>query len=104
MLLNEKNRILLEITRALLIDSKTPNIFWPDALATATYLINRLPTKAIDLKTPLQKLSEFTTLPSNLTLKPRIFGCSVFVHILKAERTKLDPCAKKCVFVGYGVN
>ncbi|KAJ9553092.1 hypothetical protein OSB04_017137 [Centaurea solstitialis] len=99
-----KNRILLEITRALLIESKVPRSFWPEALATATYLINRLPTKALDLKTPLQILSEFTKLPSTLTLQPRIFGCSVFVHIPKTERTKLDPCAEKCVFVGYGIN
>ena len=39
-----KNRILLEITRALLIESQTPKFFWPEALVTAAYLINRLPT------------------------------------------------------------
>nr|GLL29705.1 putative ribonuclease H-like domain-containing protein [Ipomoea trifida] len=73
-------------------------------IATATYLINRLPTNILKLKTPLQTLSEFTKLPPALTLQPRIFGCSVFVHIPKMNRTKLDPCAEKCVFVGYGVN
>ncbi|KAK1419961.1 hypothetical protein QVD17_29426 [Tagetes erecta] len=99
-----KNRILLEITRALLIESHVPKSFWPEALATAVYLINRLPTKALDLKTPLQALSDFSELPPALTLEPRIFGCSVFVHIPKVDRNKLDPCAEKCVFVGYGVN
>ncbi|KAJ0455579.1 putative RNA-directed DNA polymerase [Helianthus annuus] len=99
-----KNRILLEITRAMLIEAKVPKFFWPEALATATYLINRLPTKALNLKTPLQSLSEFTKIPPPLTLKPRIFGCSVFVHIPKINRHKLGPCAEKCVFVGYGIN
>ncbi|KAK1422393.1 hypothetical protein QVD17_25482 [Tagetes erecta] len=99
-----KNRILLEITRALMLESKVPKSFWPEALATAAYLINRLPTKALNLKTPIQTLSEFTKIPSTLTLQPRIFGCSVFVHIPKTDRNKLDPCAEKCVFVGYGVN
>lgn len=33
-----KNRILLEITRALLIESKAPKSFWPEAVATAAYL------------------------------------------------------------------
>ena len=28
----------------------------------------------------------------------------MFVHIPKHERTKLSPCAIKCVFVGYGVH
>ncbi|XP_076888069.1 uncharacterized protein LOC143538382 [Bidens hawaiensis] len=99
-----KNRILLEITRALLIESQTPKFFWPDALATAAYLINRLPTQILKTKTPLQVLTEYTKPPSILTLEPRIFGCTVFVHIPKSNRDKLDPCAEKCVFVGYGIN
>ncbi|XP_071739944.1 uncharacterized protein [Rutidosis leptorrhynchoides] len=90
-----KNRILLEMTRALIIESKVPKSFWPEALATATYLINRLPTKILGTKTPRNVLSQFFTLPSSLNLEPQIFGCSVFVHILKHERTKLDPCAEK---------
>lgn len=99
-----KNRILLEITRALIIESRVPNTFWPEALATAIYLINRLPTKILKFKTPLQTLFEYTKIPPTLTLEPRVFGCSVFVHIPKTERTKIDPCAEKCVFVGYGVD
>ncbi|XP_019158475.1 PREDICTED: uncharacterized protein LOC109155214 [Ipomoea nil] len=99
-----KNRILLEITRALLIESRVPKSFWPEAIATAAYLINRLPTNILKLKTPLQTLSGFTKVPPALTLQPRIFGCSIFVHIPKTNRTKLDPCAEKCVFIGYGVN
>jgi hypothetical protein len=31
----------------------------------------------------------------------KIFGCPVFVHILKEKRTKLDPLGKKGIFVGY---
>ncbi|KAL4562996.1 hypothetical protein LXL04_027027 [Taraxacum kok-saghyz] len=66
-----KNRIILEITRALIIDSQIPTSFWTEAVATAAYLINRLPTKALELKTPLQTLSEFTKIPPALTLQPR---------------------------------
>ncbi|KAJ9560780.1 hypothetical protein OSB04_005940 [Centaurea solstitialis] len=75
-----KNRILLEMTRALIIESHVPKMFWPEALATSTYLLNRLPTKILDLKTPLDTLEKFTEIPPTLTLQP------------------------KCVFVGYGVN
>ncbi|GJT23730.1 putative ribonuclease H-like domain-containing protein [Tanacetum coccineum] len=42
--------------------------------------------------------------PSVLTLEPKVFGCAVFAHIPKSYRDKLDLCAEKCVFVGYGVN
>jgi hypothetical protein len=31
----------------------------------------------------------------------KIFGCPVFVHILKEKRNKLDPSRKKGIFVGY---
>jgi len=31
-----------------------------------------------------------------------VFGCVVFVHIPKNQRSKLDARAIKCVFVGYG--
>ena len=65
-----KNRLLLEMTRALLIESRVPKSFWPEALATATYLINRLPTRILKLKIPLQTLSEYIKLPSVLTLEP----------------------------------
>lgn len=61
-------------------------------------------TKALDLKTPLQTISEFTKISPALTLKPRVFGCSIFVHIPKVNQSKLEPCAEKCVLVGYGVN
>ncbi|KAJ0666336.1 putative RNA-directed DNA polymerase [Helianthus annuus] len=99
-----KNRFLLEVTRALMIESQVPKYYWPEALVTATYLMNRLPTRALNLKTPLQTFSEFHKPPSTLTLEPRIFGCSVFVHLPKTDHSKLDACAEKCVFVGYGIN
>ncbi|KAJ0845734.1 putative RNA-directed DNA polymerase [Helianthus annuus] len=97
-----KNRIILEMTRALLIESQVPKSFWPEAVATSVYLLNRLPTKALKFKTPLDCLSKSASIPHPLTLEPRIFGCTTFVHI--PNRNKLSPCAEKCVFVGYGID
>ena len=37
-----KNRHLLDVVRTLLIDTSVPPKFWVEALATTTYLINRL--------------------------------------------------------------
>lgn len=47
-----KNRILLEMTCALMLEYNVLKSIWPEALATAVYLINRLPTKPLELKTP----------------------------------------------------
>ena len=41
-----KNRTLLEVARALMFETHIPVRFWPEAIATATYLTNRLPTKS----------------------------------------------------------
>ena len=85
-----KNRTLLEITQALLIESRAPASFWPEAIATATYLTNRLPSKPLQYKTPLETLGSFVSLPSSHSLPPRIFGCVVYIHLLKQPEPNLN--------------
>jgi len=99
-----KNRHILETARALLFGAQVPGRYWSDSITTAVYLLNRMPSKALDFKTPLQALSQYVTLPSILLLPPRVFGCVAFVHIHKHLRTKLEPCAVRCIFWGYGSN
>lgn len=94
-----KNRHLLEITFSLMLDTHVPKSYWGDALLTATYLINRMPSPVLDFQTPLEVLS-----PHHSTAKgvsPKVFGCVCFVHIHGPTRSKLDPKSLKCVFVGY---
>ena len=33
----------------------------------------------------------------------KVFGCIAYVHVPDELRTKLDPKAKKCVFIGYSL-
>ena len=99
-----KNRTLCEITRALLIESHSPAYLWPEAIATATHLTNRLPSKPLQYKTPLEILGSFVPLPSFHSSPHRIFGCVAFVHLPKQNRTKLEAWAINCVFLGYRVN
>ena len=80
-----KNRILLEITRTLMFEAHVPAYYWPEAVTTAAYLINRLPTRILQFQSPLQYLAERITAPDFLTLPPRVFGTTVFVHIPKAH-------------------
>jgi transposase InsO family protein len=94
-----KNRHLLEVTRSLMIDMHVPKSYWGDALLTAAYLINRMPSRVLEFKTPLEVLSPpFST---SKGVSPKVFGCVCFVHIHGQTLGKLDPRALKCVFVGY---
>ena len=73
-------------------------------MSTAVHLLNRLPSKVLNFKTPLQVLASHISLPTTLMLPPRVFGCVAYVHLHKNQRTKLDPCARRCLFLGYVVH
>ena len=51
----------------------------------------------LENKTPKEVFSGEKPKVSHL----RIFGFSVYIHIPKEKRTKLDPSGKKGIFVGY---
>ncbi|KAL3846133.1 hypothetical protein ACJIZ3_003536 [Penstemon smallii] len=75
------NRTLLECTRAMLRTAGMAKSFWAEAVKTACYVINRSPSTAIDLKTPME--------------------IPVYVMYNAQERSKLDPKSRKCIFLGY---
>jgi len=33
----------------------------------------------------------------------RMFVCITYVHVFDGKRSKLDPKAKKCIFIGYSL-
>ena len=78
-----KNGHLLNTTRALLFQGNVPKSYWGETALTATYMINRIPSRVLDNKIP------------------KVFRCSAFVHVHSQHRDKLDPRAIKCVLLGY---
>ena len=92
------NRTLVEAVRSMLTGARLSHEFWVEALATAVYLRNRSPTRAVKGMTPYEAWT--TEKPTVAHL--RVFGSVAYAHIPKDERGKLDPKAKKCIFVGYG--
>jgi hypothetical protein len=92
-----KNRHLLEVARSLMSTMNVPKILWSEAVLTATYLINRIPSRVIGMKTPYEML-----FGKNEFIVPlKVFGCTCFVRDHRPSVGKLDPCAVKCIFVGY---
>ena len=89
------NQTLLERARCMLSNAGLERRFWAEAVNVACYLINRGPHTGIHLKTPYEMWSGKSADYSNL----RVFGCSAYYHVSEG---KLEPRAKKGVFVGYG--
>ncbi|KAE8686521.1 Protein STRUBBELIG-RECEPTOR FAMILY 1 [Hibiscus syriacus] len=91
------NRTLLERTRAMLRDAGLENSFWAEAVNIACYLVNRAPSTAIELKTPMEMWTGKPADYSNL----HVFGSIVYVMYNSQEISKLDPKSRKCKFLGY---
>ena len=47
----------------MIFDAQVLTRFWPEAVATSAYLLNRLPSKTLNHKTPLQILATQADLP-----------------------------------------
>lgn len=91
------NRTLLERARAMLATASLEKLFWAEAVNTACYVINRSPSTAVELKTPMEM---WTGKPINYS-DLHIFGSPVYVMYNSQETTKLDPKSRKCLFLGY---
>ena len=91
-----KNRHIAEVARALMNEKNMPHYFWAEAVV---YIMNRTPTAAVHGMTPEQKFTG--TKPNVAHLK--VFGCIAYVHVPDEVRTKLDPKAENCIFIGYSL-
>ncbi|KAM1740938.1 hypothetical protein ACFX12_011118 [Malus domestica] len=97
----KKNRHLLEVVRASLYGANMHYKFWGEALCSTTYLINPTPSSTLQYQTPLQTLNHLLTIPSISNLESRVFGCVAYVQVYPHQWGKFDPCAFRCVFLGY---
>ena len=93
-----KIRHLSEVMRAMLFQMQVPKSYWSDAVLTACYLINRMPSTILGGQIPQTVL--FPGRPFH-SLPPRVFGCTCYVHALDPDQSKLDPRSIKCIFLGY---
>uniref|UniRef100_A0A251UJX2 Putative ribonuclease H-like domain-containing protein n=1 Tax=Helianthus annuus TaxID=4232 RepID=A0A251UJX2_HELAN len=95
-----KNGTLMELSRSMLKMKNMSHSYWAEAVACATYLINRAITKSIPNITPQEAWSGRK--PSVRHLK--VFGCVAYAHVPKQHRGKLDDKVEKTIFIGYSEN
>ena len=88
------NRTLLDIVQSMMSLTNLPLSFWGYALETATFTLNRAPSKSVET-TPYELW--FGMKPKLSFLK--VWGCDAYVK--KFQPDKLEPKSEKCVFVEY---
>ena len=85
----------MEVVKTMIHDQDLPMHLWDEASRTTIYVQKKLSHSALGFKTPEEMFIRKKPELSHL----KIFGCPVFVHILKEKRTKLDRSGKKGIFV-----
>jgi hypothetical protein len=92
-----KNRHQLEVARSLMFMMNVPKFLWEEVVKTSAYLINCMPSRVLNFKTPVECLTD----TNSFVVPPKVFGCTCFVHDYRNSIGKLDLRAIKCIFVGY---
>ncbi|XP_057454807.1 uncharacterized protein LOC130746255 [Lotus japonicus] len=92
-----KHQHILNIARALLFQSKLPKKMWCYFVLHVVFLMNRIPSKLLKNKSPYELLYQEAV---DLEMM-KVFGSLCFANNLANNRSKLDPRARKSIFLGY---
>jgi hypothetical protein len=87
------NQTLLDMVRSMMSQTDLPLSFGGYALETATFILNRVPTKSIE-RTPYER---WTGKHPGLSFL-KVWGCEAYIKHLMSD--KLTPKLDKCFFVG----
>lgn len=91
-----RNRTLMEMTRSMLKAKGVPNYMWGEAVRHATYLINRVPTRALKDQTPYESLRGRKPNVGHI----RVFGCVAHAKVDSVHLKKLDDRSQSLVHLG----
>ncbi|RVW26309.1 Retrovirus-related Pol polyprotein from transposon TNT 1-94 [Vitis vinifera] len=91
-----RNRTLKDMVRSMISHSTLPESLWGEAIKTAVYILNRVPSKAV-AKTPYELWT--SKKPSIRHL--HVWGCTAEARSYKPNEKKLDSRTVSCYFVGY---
>ena len=94
---NGKAERAIRSTNTLLVQASMPYMFWVEAMHTATHLLNRRPSRAINNLTPFLLLHGAHPTYDHL----RTFGCLCYPNLLATSPHKLAPRSTPCVLLGY---
>ena len=84
------------MVQSMLSNSNLPKFLWTNALKTALYILNHVPTKAIP-KTPFELWKNWKPSLQHM----RVWGCPFKVRIYNPHEKKFDPRTLSGFFIGY---
>ena len=87
---------ILDMVRSMMAQAKLPIFFGGDSLMTATYILNRVPSKSVPF-TPYE-LWKGATPDLNVM---RSWGCVTYVHNVSHEYGNIGPKGKEYIFITY---
>jgi hypothetical protein len=93
-------RSVNNMIRSLLFQARLPPAYCAEALHTATYVLNILPTKTLHFSTPHFALFGEAPVYDHL----RVFGCGCYPNLSATAAHKLAPRSTLCVFLGYSTH
>ena len=98
-LAERKNRTLVDMVNAMILNAGLPFNLWGEALLTACYIHNRVPSK----RTHISPYEIWNGRKPNLNYF-KVWGCIAYYRLPDSQRTKLGSRGIKSVFVGYAQN
>ncbi|GJZ25712.1 zinc finger, CCHC-type containing protein [Tanacetum coccineum] len=91
-----RNRTIMSTTRCMMKATNMPQNFWAEAVRHAIYILNSVPTKALEDITPYEAIKRRKP---NLE-KLRVFGCIAYAKVPSQRLTKLDDRSSRMVYLG----
>ena len=91
-----RNRTLKDMMRSMMSRSNLPEYLWGEAIKTANYILNRVPSKSVP-KTPFEL---WTSRKPSLN-HFRVWGCPDEVRLYNPQEKKLDRRTVRCYFIRY---
>ncbi|GJX04141.1 kinase-like domain, phloem protein 2-like protein, partial [Tanacetum coccineum] len=91
-----RNRTIMSTTRCMMKATEMPQDFWAEAVRHAIYILNSVPTKALEDITPYEAIKGKKPNLKDL----RIFGCIAYAKVPTQHLTKLDDRSIKMIYLG----
>ncbi|GKA72947.1 zinc finger, CCHC-type containing protein [Tanacetum coccineum] len=91
-----RNRTIMSTTRCMMKATEMPQDFWAEAVRHAIYILNSVPTKALEDITPYEAIKRRKPNLENL----RVFGCIAYAKVPSQHLTKLDDRSIRMVYLG----